>query len=352
MNRRRSIMSVSGFGGSGRQRCPIVQLAQRVGTCQLESPEDAAAISRREHGHPFREQPVDKSFSQMSASGCQITCVQGSLPWRTALAAQGRTGGVVRGYRQDPGAGQPVLPHSGQAAGEARLQGDSRERRAAGFMRSGGGGGESAGAFLPPKTRKRLSLEAHTAVFGFELERLRGSGLAKTSEIKMPPGEDLVKLDRNRPEEASNKDWMHPHGPEARITKMKTAGRAWRTCSGPAACAAFTFAGRRMPKTDAGSRGGLQISDFSCASCTVSAGRVRRPVTTAVSPVLRQVRPLAGVPGPSGTAHLPTPCRLLRLQRPSPGSTLAPLGPNPCANSAAWKTRLFHGLLASAYTCC
>ncbi len=109
------------------------------------------------------------------------------------------------------------------------------------------------------KTRKRLSVEAHAAVFGFVLERLQVSGLlrgktlgvdattleanaalrtivrraggteyeewlaqlARASGIETPTREDLAKLDRKRPNKGSNQDWVHPHDPEARITKMK-----------------------------------------------------------------------------------------------------------------------------------
>ncbi len=109
------------------------------------------------------------------------------------------------------------------------------------------------------KTRKRLSLEAHGSVFGWVLERLRESGLlrgktvgvdsttleanaamraivrrddgteydawleqlARASGIETPTRQDLAKLDRKRPKKGSNKDWKHPHDPEARITKMK-----------------------------------------------------------------------------------------------------------------------------------
>ena len=109
------------------------------------------------------------------------------------------------------------------------------------------------------KTRKRLSVEAHGAVFGFVLGRLRESGLlsgrtlgvdsttleanaamrtivrrddgteyeewleqlAASSGIETPTRQDLAKLDRKRPGKGSNKDWEHPHDPEARITRMK-----------------------------------------------------------------------------------------------------------------------------------
>ena len=45
--------------------------------------------------------------------------------------------------------------------------------------------------------------------------------LAQASGIETPTREDLVKLDRKRPKKGSNKDWVHPHDPDARITKMK-----------------------------------------------------------------------------------------------------------------------------------
>ena len=109
------------------------------------------------------------------------------------------------------------------------------------------------------KTRKRLSVEAHGAVFGFVLERLMESGLlsgrtlgvdattleanaamraivrrddgteydefleqlAAASGIETPTRADLAKLDRKRAGKGSNKDWEHPHDPESRITRMK-----------------------------------------------------------------------------------------------------------------------------------
>jgi transposase len=45
--------------------------------------------------------------------------------------------------------------------------------------------------------------------------------LAKESGIEEPQREDLAKLDRDRPKKGSNKEWKHPHDPDARITKMK-----------------------------------------------------------------------------------------------------------------------------------
>lgn len=83
------------------------------------------------------------------------------------------------------------------------------------------------------KTRKRMSLEAHGAVLGWVLKRLRESGLLRggtvrceawleqlerASAIETPPRADLAKLDRKQPGKGSNKD---PHDSEARITRMK-----------------------------------------------------------------------------------------------------------------------------------
>lgn len=45
--------------------------------------------------------------------------------------------------------------------------------------------------------------------------------LAKASGIETPTREDLAKLDRKRPHKGSNEDWLNPHEPDAKITKMK-----------------------------------------------------------------------------------------------------------------------------------
>ena len=39
--------------------------------------------------------------------------------------------------------------------------------------------------------------------------------------METPTRTDLARLDRKRPNKGSNKDWAHPHDPEARITRMK-----------------------------------------------------------------------------------------------------------------------------------
>jgi transposase len=45
--------------------------------------------------------------------------------------------------------------------------------------------------------------------------------LAKNAGIENPTRGDLAKLDRKRAKKGSNKEWEHPHDPEAKIAKMK-----------------------------------------------------------------------------------------------------------------------------------
>src|SRR4051794_27862731 len=109
------------------------------------------------------------------------------------------------------------------------------------------------------KTRKRIDLEAHQAVFNWALGVLDTAGLvrgktvgvdgttleanaalksitrrddgrtyeefltdlAKASGIETPTREDLVRLDRKRKKKGSNADWYNPNDPDAKITKMK-----------------------------------------------------------------------------------------------------------------------------------
>jgi transposase len=109
------------------------------------------------------------------------------------------------------------------------------------------------------KTRKRIALEAHQAVFTWVLGVLDRKGLvkgktigvdattleanaamksivrrddertyqefltdlAKASGIETPTREDLARIDRERKKKGSNDDWHNPHDPDARITKMK-----------------------------------------------------------------------------------------------------------------------------------
>ena len=71
------------------------------------------------------------------------------------------------------------------------------------------------------------TLEANAALRSI-VRRDNGEGyreflrrLAKESGIENPTPEDLVKLDRKREKKGSNKEWCHPHDPDAKITKMK-----------------------------------------------------------------------------------------------------------------------------------
>ncbi len=45
--------------------------------------------------------------------------------------------------------------------------------------------------------------------------------LAEEAGIEAPTREELARFDRKRKKKSSNKDWTHPHDPDARITKMK-----------------------------------------------------------------------------------------------------------------------------------
>jgi transposase len=109
------------------------------------------------------------------------------------------------------------------------------------------------------RTRRLIDLETHRAVFTWILQVLatadlvkgktigidattleanaalrsivrRDSGetyqefltkLAQASGIETPTRADLARFDRTRPKKGRNKDWQHPHDPDARITKMK-----------------------------------------------------------------------------------------------------------------------------------
>jgi len=71
------------------------------------------------------------------------------------------------------------------------------------------------------------TLEANAAMRSI-VRRDNGEGyreflkrLAKESGIQDPTPEDLAKLDRKREKKGSNKEWVNPHDPEAKITKMK-----------------------------------------------------------------------------------------------------------------------------------
>jgi transposase len=109
------------------------------------------------------------------------------------------------------------------------------------------------------RTRRLIDLETHQAVFMWILQRLADSGLVKgktvgidattleanaalrsivrrdtgesyhefltqlaqASGIETPTRADLARIDRKRKKKGSNDDWMNPHDPDAKITKMK-----------------------------------------------------------------------------------------------------------------------------------
>jgi transposase len=109
------------------------------------------------------------------------------------------------------------------------------------------------------RTRRLIDVETHRQVFGWILELLADGGLVKgkrigidattleanaalrsivrrdngesyedflkglaqQSGIATPTREDLARVDRKRKKKGSNDDWVNPHDPDARITKMK-----------------------------------------------------------------------------------------------------------------------------------
>jgi transposase len=109
------------------------------------------------------------------------------------------------------------------------------------------------------RTRRRIDLETHRAVFTWVLQRLGEAGLVKghvlgvdattleanaalrsivrrdtgegyqtfltqlavTSGIETPTRADLARVDRTRKKKGSNDDWTSPADPDAKITKMK-----------------------------------------------------------------------------------------------------------------------------------
>jgi transposase len=109
------------------------------------------------------------------------------------------------------------------------------------------------------RTRRLIDLETHRTVFTWVLQGLGAAGLVKgktlgidattleanaalrsivrrdtgetyeafltrlaqASGIETPTRADLTRLDRRRKKKGANRDWTHPHDPDARITKMK-----------------------------------------------------------------------------------------------------------------------------------
>ena len=112
------------------------------------------------------------------------------------------------------------------------------------------------------RTRRLLSVETHEAVFTWVLQQLADAGLvrgrtvgidattleanaalrrivrretgeddttfltrlAEASGIATPTRAELARFDRSRTKKTSNAEWIHPHDPDARVTKMKDGG--------------------------------------------------------------------------------------------------------------------------------
>ncbi len=79
---------------------------------------------------------------------------------------------------------------------------------------------------------KRIGIDATTLEANAALRSIvrRDSGesyeeslreLAQQSGIQTPTREDLARLDRKRRKKGCNREWVNPHDPDARITKMK-----------------------------------------------------------------------------------------------------------------------------------
>ena len=109
------------------------------------------------------------------------------------------------------------------------------------------------------RTRRLFPVETHQAVFTWVLQQLAEAGLvqgktvgidattleanvamrsivrrdsgedytafltrlAKVSGIETPTAADLARFDRKRKKKTSNKEWTHPHDPDAKVAKMK-----------------------------------------------------------------------------------------------------------------------------------
>ena len=109
------------------------------------------------------------------------------------------------------------------------------------------------------RTRRLFPVETHQAVFTWVLQQLADAGLvqgktvgidattleanaamrsivrrdtgedytafltrlAKVSGIETPTAADLARFDRKRKKKTSNKEWTHPHDPDAKVAKMK-----------------------------------------------------------------------------------------------------------------------------------
>ena len=199
-------------------------------------------------GHPFYE----RLNRILEAAGFDAF-VEG--PVRAVLrddgAAESGSGTLL------PIAAHRVLRRAGLGAGHRVARG--------GFAEHAGVSAFLAAPAAPPdhstisRTRRLFPVETHQAVFTWVLEQLAASGLvagktlgsdattleanaamrsivrrdtgedytafltrlATASGIETPTAEELARFDRKRKKKTSNKDWTHPHDPDAKVAKMK-----------------------------------------------------------------------------------------------------------------------------------
>jgi hypothetical protein len=169
---------------------------------------------------------------------------------------------------------------------------------------------------MASRTRRLIDLETHRTVFTWVQPRLVETGLLKgktiaidattleanaamrsilrrdtaetyqefltrfvqASGIGTPTRENLARLDKKRKKKTSNKDWTNPVEPDAKVTKIRTAGRIWptkpsvpstsrRARSSPSPCRR----GRRRHDDDRRHRDGRGRAGRSCSTNTVAA---------------------------------------------------------------------------------
>ena len=92
--------------------------------------------------------------------------------------------------------------------------------------------------------------------------------LAKASGIGTPTREDLARIDKKRPKKGSNKDWEHPHDPDARIANVRARSASWnkryrRRSPSPSKPRGLTFASSRR-STSTRPAGGSVASGLGC----------------------------------------------------------------------------------------
>ena len=72
---------------------------------------------------------------------------------------------------------------------------------------------------MPPRSRRTRRCAASCGATPARAIRL--TGLATASGIETPTREDLTWVDKKPKKKTSNKEWINPHDPDAKVTKMK-----------------------------------------------------------------------------------------------------------------------------------